>query len=132
MFDFAEKLATSHGWKIIDISLRATNAVKGHIMRYDAGVEEFLSLIKNAEYVVTNSFHGMIISVHYHRPFVVFSREQCDTKIDEVLDLLGLSNRKIITGKEICADNICYEEVKSRISYAKISSKKFLTDSLNY
>ena len=34
------------GLIIVEISLRATNAGNGHIMRYDAGVEEFLSLIE--------------------------------------------------------------------------------------
>jgi len=45
---------------------------KGHIMAYDAGVEEFLSLVKNAEYVVTNSFHGLIFSVQFKRNFMSF------------------------------------------------------------
>ena len=61
MFEFADKLANQHGWEVIDISLRATNASK-HQMFYEAGVEEFLSLIKHAQFVVTNSFHGMILS----------------------------------------------------------------------
>ena len=130
MFDFAEKLAAARGWKIIDISLRATNEAKGHIMRYDAGVEEFLSLVKHAEYVVTNSFHGMIVSVQYRKPFVVFSREQCDTKIDEVLELFGLSNRKMITGEEKCSDAINYVEVHKRIEVARDSSISFLRTSL--
>lgn len=39
---YAVKLANENGWKIIEISLRATNAERGHIMRYDAGVEEFV------------------------------------------------------------------------------------------
>ena len=87
-------MAAENGLKIIDISLRATNAERGHIMRYDAGVEEFLSLVKNAEYIVTNSFHGMIFSVQFRRPFVIFSREQCDNKIEELLELLNLSVKR--------------------------------------
>ena len=56
MEDFAEKTAKKNGWKIVEISLRAVNSEKGHRMFYEAGVEEFLSLIKYAEYIVTNSF----------------------------------------------------------------------------
>ena len=92
MEEYAEELAKKNGWKIVEISLRATNAEKGHRMFYEAGVEEFLSLVKHAEYVVTNSFHGMIFAVQYRRPFVIFSREQCNTKIDEILQLFGLSD----------------------------------------
>ena len=35
----------------------------------DAGPAEFLSLFRNAAYVVTNSFHGTVFSVQFHRPF---------------------------------------------------------------
>ena len=45
MSDFAEEYAKKNNLKIIEISLRATNAKK-HRMFYEAGVEEFLSLVK--------------------------------------------------------------------------------------
>ena len=130
MFDYAEELALKNGWKIVDISLRATNAYR-HRMFYEAGVEEFLSLVRDAEFIVTNSFHGMIMSVQYRRPFVVFSREQCDIKIDEVLDLMGLSGRKLVSGDEIVVGHINYDVVHNRILNAAIASKKYLENALN-
>lgn len=122
---YAEKMASEKGWKIVDISLRATNAEKGHLMFYEAGVEEFLSLIKHAEYIVTNSFHGMIMSVQYRRPFVVFSREQCDTKITELLELFGLSDRMLINGMEQF-EPIDYDSVHKRIAEARTKAQDFL------
>ena len=53
-------------------------------MRYDAGVEEFLSLTRSAELVITNSYHAMIFAAIFNRPCEVISREQCDTKIAEL------------------------------------------------
>ena len=123
---YAEKLAEKNGWKIVEISLRATNAEKGHRMFYEAGVEEFLSLVKNAEYIVTNSFHGMIFAVQYRKPFVIFSREQCNNKIDEVLDLFGLKDHMLVTGEEKFDHNIDYEKVHQRIERARKSSLEFL------
>lgn len=93
MEKYAIELAKKNNWKIIEISIRATNAEKGHEMRYDAGVEEFLSLVKNAEFVVTNSYHGMIFSIQFKRDFVVFPRVFCDNKMDELLGILNLTNR---------------------------------------
>ena len=69
-------------------------------MFYEAGVEEFLSLVKNAQFVVTNSFHGMIFSVRFKKQFVIFSREQCNTKISELLEMFGLSDRMLVNGDE--------------------------------
>ncbi len=122
---FAEKMAAEKGWKIVDISLRATNAEKGHLMFYEAGVEEFLSLVKHAEYIITNSFHGMIMSVQYCRPFVIFSREQCNTKITELLELFGLSDRMLINGSEQY-EPIDYDSVHKRIAEARTKAQDFL------
>lgn len=130
MFDYAETLAAKNGWKIIDISLRATNAGK-HRMFYEAGVEEFLSLVRYAEFLVTNSYHGMIMGVHYRKPFVVFSREQCDIKIDEVLELMGLTDRKLVMGDEMVPEFIDYDAVHARIQDAAFYSMSYLTNALD-
>lgn len=95
---FAERLAAEKGWRIVEISLRAENAKK-HRTFYEAGVGEFLSLVKYAQFVVTNSFHGMIFSIQFNRDFYVFSRGQCDSKILELLELLGLSSKLLTDGE---------------------------------
>ncbi len=127
---YTERIAEENGWKVVDISLRAINAEKGHIMKYDSGVEEFLSLVKYAEYVVTNSFHGMIFSVQYRKPFAIFSREQCNTKISELLDLFGLSDRMLVSGDEHYKD-IDYDFVHKNISEARKKSIAFLKAELD-
>lgn len=118
---YAEKIAREHGWKVIEISLRATNSEK-HRMFYEAGVEEFLSLTKYAECVITNSFHGLIFAVQYQKPFYVFSREQGDTKITEVLDLVGLQERLCVTGNEHIEHCIDYTQVHGHIAKARETS----------
>lgn len=130
MTEYAEKIATENGWKIIDISLRATNAERGHQMFYEAGVEEFLSLVKHSEYVVTNSFHGMIFSVQYRKPFVVFSREQCNTKIEELLTLFGLSDRILKSETKALEDFIDYKNVYVNIDSARKESLDFLSNEI--
>lgn len=123
---YARKIADENGWKIVEISLRATNAGMGHRMFYEAGVEEFLSLVKFAEYVVTNSFHGLMFSVIFRKDFVVFSRESGDNKIFEALDLFGLRNHLMtIHGPEkvLVSD---YDAVHRRIAEAREESIEFL------
>lgn len=128
---YAEKLAKEKGLKIVEISIRATNAEKGHIMRYDAGVEEFLSLVKRAEYVVTNSFHGIIFATQLRTPFFCFSREQGDTKIGDVLNLFGLSNRIMVDGSEAISETINFDDVHQRIAVARETSEEYLKYALN-
>jgi len=130
MFDYTDRLAAEKGWKVVDISLRADNAGR-HQMFYQAGVEEFLSLVKYAEFVVTNSFHGMIFATHYSTPFYVFSREQCDNKIDKVLELFGLSHRKRITGMELESHSCDFDNAWVRMSADRERSLSFLEKELN-
>ena len=129
MQEFAESMAKKNGWKIVEISLNAKNEDR-HIMRYDAGVEEFLGLVKNAEMVITNSFHGMIFAVQFKRPFFIFSRNLCDTKIAEVLELFGLDDRLIVSGSEPSPKNIDYIRVHDRIFKARKDSLEFLKKEL--
>ena len=53
-------------------------------MMYSAGVNEFLSLMKYAKHMVTNSFHGLIFSHHFNCPYTIFTREQAGNKICDV------------------------------------------------
>lgn len=127
---YAIELARWNGWRVVEISLRAVNVDRGHEMRYDAGVEEFVGLVKNAAYVVTNSYHGMIVSIQYNVSFEIFSREQCDTKIMEVVSFLGLVNRVHITSCEHEDARLDWSDVHSRRNFRAEGSIEFLKESL--
>ena len=131
MEQYAEQVSKQKGVKLVEISIRATNADKGHIMRYDAGVEEFLSLVKHAECVITNSFHGVIFAVQMRTPFYCFSREQGDTKIGEVLELFGLSERIVLGGTEKISPDIDYDLVHQRIAEARKPAAEYLRYALS-
>lgn len=129
---YAEDLANKMGWQVIEISLRAENASK-HKMAYDAGVEEFLALVKHAKFLVTNSFHGMIFGYHFQTPFYVFSREQANSKIAECLAALGLSDRLLFNAKEASENPVEVDWACARDTLAplKSSSWKFLEAGLS-
>lgn len=63
----------------------------------NVGPGEFLGLIKNAELILTDSFHGTVFSIIYHKPFYTFSRtgvkESMDTRVVSLLKLLELTDR---------------------------------------
>ena len=130
MFAYADKLAKENGYKVIDISLRAETLKDKHEPWYRAGVEEFLSLVKHAEFVVTNSFHGLIFAVQYRRPFAVFTREQAGSKIAELLELFGLQQHMMVNGDEILPTLINYDRVHDRIQSAREDSLNFFKNSL--
>lgn len=60
---------------------------------------EFVSLIKNADFVCTDSFHGTAFSINLSKPFVVFKRfddgdpKSQNLRIYELLETFDLSSR---------------------------------------
>jgi hypothetical protein len=68
---------------------------------YNVGPKEFLNLVRNAKYVFTDSFHGTIFSILYKRNFFTFNRfkdsmiQSTNTRIDNLMNLTGLANRRI-------------------------------------
>ena len=64
----------------------------GDVRIYDAGPDSFLSLIKNAEYVITDSFHATVFSNIFKTKHFVFSRAGSGKMDSRVTSLLGMFN----------------------------------------
>jgi hypothetical protein len=85
------------------------------------GPEGFLALLKGAKYLVTNSFHGIALSLIYHKQFYVYDNSGVMSRIDDLLELVSLTNRKIRLVSDIDLNNI--------IDYSIVDEK--LKDSRN-
>lgn len=62
------------------------------------GIEEFIYLFAHADFVFTDSFHGTVLSILFHKSFFVFNRREKNkknmmTRLESMLGELGLSNR---------------------------------------
>ena len=62
---------------------------------YAYGPIELLSMIKNAEYTIVRSFHGMIFSIIFHKKFFVIPDETTNSRMYNLLNKLGLEDRII-------------------------------------
>lgn len=97
----ANALAQKHGCKVINIGKREFERIKfWENNLFDVGPQEFLSLVMNAKYVVTNSFHATAFSCIFHVPFFVpVNYEEPENK--------RLSNRmESLVQKFQCAERI--------------------------
>ena len=111
----------------------------GQHIPFEVGPDEFVSLIKNAKYVCTDSYHGMLFAINYNIPFSVFSRfEENDPKnqnsrIYSLLELLSLEKRlvnlKWLPEKELI-DTIDFSSVNAKISKWRRHSLEYLSDEL--
>lgn len=57
--------------------------------------ENFLWLIKNASYVLTNSYHGTVFSIIFDKPFYTLKKKGSNIRIYNLCDLSGYKDRII-------------------------------------
>ncbi len=102
----------------------------------DAGPSEFLGLFANADFVVTNSFHGTAFSINFNRDFYVVtpSRKQNNSRQRSLLRLFGLSERLIIEDtpfEDINTDSIAFEKINLALGTERVKSVQYLENSID-
>lgn len=103
-------------------------------IRADAGLEDLLNLIRNAEYVITDSFHITVFSIIYKKQFFTFQRFKEDAFTSQnirVINLLTMTNLiarmlpyQSTFIKEL--DEISYENHCTELKNEIQNSKEFL------
>lgn len=103
------------------------------------GPREFLNYIRNAEYVFTDSFHCTVFSILYKKNFFTFSRfaegakQSTNTRIDNLLNLAGLENRRMTISKtieDVLSMTSDYVEVDERLNRLRKYSMNYLQEAL--
>ena len=97
----------------------------------EPSVENFISYIKNAEYVITNTFHGTIFSIIFEKQFISLGKKK--KKISEFLSMLKLTNR-IYDGSKAqviqIEDKIDYNVIGKRLEDIRKQSYEYLNQYL--
>lgn len=96
-------------------------------------VEEWLSYIKNAYLVYTDSFHASAFSILFHTPFVVnsASRKNMASRISNLLSIAGLENLEMLDynveeGIKKANEKVDWDRVDARIQKIRTFSIQWL------
>lgn len=141
----AQKLAKEKGLKLVNIAYAGGNNAYfnikfGDIKLYDASPQDFISLIKHAEYIFTDSFHAVVFSYIYQKQYFVFNRDKSGSMNSRIYSITELFNQP--ERFCFCKDREKFEYVNNlndadySIKNEKLEqmiekSKKFLLDNLN-
>lgn len=109
----------------VDQNLTTLNLVDDHIR--DAGPLDFLCMIKNAQYVVTDSFHGVCFSIIFNKPFIAVVEGAHSSRIESLLNRLGLSHRIVKSASSLKKVDVEYSE-----SEYKEALKDAVSESADY
>ena len=131
--DYAEKLGVEKGLPIYFIVTRPLYLQKKHHLF--ATPESFLWLIKNAAYVVTDSFHGSILSINFNTQFYSFTKRDGSNSVDndrilEILSTLNLANR-YKDGSTTFEQDIDFSKVNPIVDYYRKESLSYLRKTIN-
>lgn len=96
LVEYAISLANKRGLKIIYLNNLMPKKHRDVISYIEpVPIVKFLSLIKNAEYVCTNSFHGNAFSILFHKQFIVevSANKSLNSRSWDLCEKLGLTDR---------------------------------------
>lgn len=93
-FEMAKKIAIENNYDIYIIMDKKRKVDGCKVISY-ASVGEFLYYIHHASLVITGSFHGMIFSMNYNTNFFYFSKNEKNTKLDNMAKLVKCTDRKL-------------------------------------
>jgi len=96
------------------------------------GPREWLWFMHHADYVVTNSFHGVIFSLLFHRPFTaLLNNRPGDARLLTLLEAVGLKKRAVCRpDDEGLSDSVEWSAVDGNIEEFARKGKEFLSKAL--
>lgn len=107
IFSFAKKIAKENNLTLINANPISMQLFKSRCIIGESP-EEWVSLIKNADFVVTNSFHGLAFSINFNKQFfteVKDNEANNSSRIESLLNLFELNNRNI--------NDVAFDEYKA-------------------
>lgn len=134
LFEVAEELSRRTGLPIV--TNRRDEEYSNVAARFACGdPEQFIGVISEAEYVVTNSFHATVFALIYHRSFITIPHATNPDRMQNLLGELGIANHLIVSKRGIPKDlswlDIDYEKVEAKKGKMRESSIAFLEKALH-
>lgn len=135
---FARKIAATLGLKIVRLckDIGSTDNTKDVLNIRNAGPAEFVYLFMNANFIITNSFHGTAFSIIFEKNFYTITRKSKNnnSRIESIAKLLGVEKRIIKEDtdyKNIDLSDMDYNEIRNKLKHEKIKSINFITKCIN-
>ena len=128
----AQAFADRHGYKLVFMNGRVKDRFAiGRYPVYGVGPREFLGLVDGAEYVFTNSFHGVAISLAFHKRFYVEFSSDTNSRLRNVVETFDLSQCIVNDETADCAPvSIDYVSVDRKLAVLRDNSMLFLRGAL--
>ncbi len=127
----ALQIKERYNFQIVTVNQRISYADETF---YYKGPNTFLSLIRNANFIISNSFHAVAFSIIFEKQFLVFNRfDKINTRMRDLLKMIDLSHFLISDYSDVdlnLLSNIDYSVVNPKLDDLIVKSQTFLHSSL--
>lgn len=130
VLDKAYKYAREIGAVVIQVNGRNFLPDPNNLL--SVSPEQFIGIIRHSCFILTDSFHGMALSIALKRPFYVF-KSNCskDERKKSLLQQIGLLDRLVDNAKLLEFREINYDTVFERLLVLRKRSLNFLEKALS-
>lgn len=136
--DYIQWLADNIAAEVYALPYRFKKYEKLPFLQYiTAGPEEFVSLVSNAKFVLTDSFHGTAFSINFNVPFYTFARNygsvRQTSRITSLLQTFGLEKQYIECVQQVIKSVPSLDFTRSNeiLTEQRKKAEKYLKETLN-
>lgn len=128
----AVALAKKKGLRVVNFA-DTFEFVKGAENRFGNDPLDFINYISNADYVLTDSFHGTAFSLNFSRQVLSIPAPKYNCRLESILRMTGCESRMFTTVEEALAKAekpIDYSVVSEKLDASRSASVEYLKEAL--
>lgn len=136
--NYGLELSRQSGLELIYLCRKQPDTNKEYKIVRDASPEEFLGYIKNAECVITDSFHATVFSIQLGTSnffSYIPKTAKRGSRITDVLSLLGIENHVLddysATWEDLSNRKLKHDDISIRVNEEAEKSRNYLLESIN-
>lgn len=133
--DVVRRYAGQHGLELVLMGLHPEyEGQAGHVLW--GGPSEFLSAVRHADVVMTDSFHATVFSILFKKQFYTFQRFKAgawnnqNSRLENLLGKLAIKGRFVTDGNFDNVPPIDYDKALALLEAERAASLRYLSSSL--
>lgn len=116
--------------KLQTLSKKLNLPIKNLEFSSETPVEEWLAFIKNAKYIVSDSYHAIVFSIIFNVPFTQIKNAKAQSRFDSLFKLLNIKNKTVSEfNKEVfestISESLDWEFINNAIDLERKKAKEW-------
>lgn len=137
LYNIALYIAKEKNLEVIEVARKRYRPIQKCNVILDGGIDTFLKMYKDADYIVTNTFHGTVFAIEFGKPFVSIPLKGRESRVVNLSKITALESRLVSyfseqTLNKIITQEIDFDKVYCRLDMQRHFSEKFLLDALDW